>query len=356
MVLQNPRTDIIKLLISTPSYFIGHYESEAFSIANVNNNLGIVSAHPSERTYKQYLELTIITPEYKRDTIVVPDYSHQGENMCIAMSVLFGKVFDSHGLLLQHGQPYLPNISNNNRIYNKNLTINSSTPRADYCIDLNLSNVNLIADVLFEHDDETSKANSTFWYAGRFYLQALRLVEDNPELAFLSLITTGEILASYFNYDTDELLDDDSKKLLQQLKDLGEEGSKLHRKVSKKMMGISAAFCKFLIDRLDDEFFERTEAKDRAQKLNKDDIKARLKSAYNLRSIYVHAGQAPTTWMSVSYIKKNEEVHQHSPALTDREMSKTLKRSPTFIGMERIIRYSLLKFLIETGVIKDIKL
>lgn len=355
MALPKPRKDITKLLISTPSHFIGSYEHEVFRIVVANENLGVKSARRDERAYRQYLEVTVETPEYKKDTIVVPDYSQIGENFCIAMSVLFGKVFDSHGLIQQHGWSYLPDINTSHKIHNKNLTINSSTPRADYGIELNIGNIELVQDVLFQHDEVTAEAHTTFRYAGRFYVQSLRIVEENPELAFLSLITTGEILASYFKYDIDDLLDNDSKKLLESLKSLGEVGEQLHKKVSKKLMGISEAFCKFLIDCLDDEFFERAEAKNDYEKLTKCDIKQRLKAAYNLRSKYVHAGKMPSGWMSVDYLNNNEEVHHGNPVLEDREMKRTLKRSPTFIGMERIIRYSLIKFLIQTNVISEIK-
>lgn len=354
MALPIPRKDITKLLISTPSHFVGHYENEVFRAVVANENLGVKSARRDERTYKQYIEVTVETPEYKNDTIVVPDYSQIGENFCIAMSVLFGKVFDSHGLLQQHGRAYLPDLNSNHKIHNKNLTINSSDPRVDYEIELALENIKLIENVLFQHDEDTVDAQSTFWYAGRFYVQSLRIVEENPELAFLSLITAGEILASYFKYSVDELLDSNSKELLEKLKTLGEDGEQLHKQVSKKLMGISEAFCKFLIDCLDDEFFERTESQQDFSKLTKSDIKQRLKAAYNLRSKYVHAGKTPSGWMSVDYLNNNEEVHHGTPVLEDKDMKKAIKRSPTFIGMERIIRYSLLKFVMKTNVIPEI--
>lgn len=354
MSLPKPQKDITKLIISTPSHFLGQYEHEAFRLVLANENLGVKSARKEERIYRQYIEITVATPEYKNDTIVIPDYSSIGENFCIALAVLFGKVFDSHGLVQQHGWAYLPNISANHTILNKNLCFNSSNVRADYSLDLNLENIKFIENVLFEHDEETANALSTFRYAGRFYIQALRIVEENPELAFLSLITAGEILASYFKYDANDLIDEHSKKLLDELKKLGESGEDLHSKVSKKLMGISEAFCKFLIDCLDDKFFENSEAKHSYQKLTMSDIKQRLKAAYNLRSKYVHAGQTPSGWMSVAYLNDNEEIHHGSPVLEDKEMKKAVKRSPTFIGMERIIRYSLLRFLEKTKVIDEI--
>lgn len=354
MPLPELQKDITKLLISTPAHFIGQYEHDAFRVVLANENLGGNPARKEERIYRQYIEVTVATPVYKKDTIVIPDYSSIGENFCIALAVLFGKLFDSHGLVQQHGWAYIPNFNTEHTIRNKNLCFNSSNARVDYSLDLDLGNIKFIESVLFEHDEETENALSTFRYAGRFYIQALRIVEENPELAFLSLITAGEILASYFKYDSNELIDEESKKLLNKLKSLGRDGEKLHRKVSKKLMGISEAFCRFLMDCLDDSFFEKSEAKHPYQKLTESDIKQRLKAAYNLRSKYVHAGKTPSGWMSVAYLNDNEEIHHGSPIIEDKEMKNAIKRSPTFIGMERIIRYSLLKFLEQTSVIDEI--
>jgi len=270
MALPKPRTDITKLLLSTPSHFVGQYENDVFRIVNANENarVNVYTPKADERIYREYIEITVATPEYKKDTIVIPDYSQIGENFCIALSVLFGKRFDSHGLIQQHGWPYVPSVESSHQIYNKNLSFNSVNKRADYQIGLCLENIKYIEHVLFEHDGDNADAHSTFWYAGRYYIQAIRIVEESPELAFLSLITAGEILASHFKYPIEELLDENTKQLLKQLKGLGKDGEKLHKKVSSKLMGISEAFCKFIIDCLDSDFFNRTEAKHEFQKLS----------------------------------------------------------------------------------------
>lgn len=72
-----------------------------------------------------------------------------------------------------------------------------------------------------------------------------------------------------------------------------------------------------------------------------------------MRSKYVHAGKLPSSWMAVNYLHDNEEVIHGNPVIEDKDMQKSIKRSPTFIGMERIIRYSLIKFLIQTDIIED---
>ncbi|RLT39172.1 MAG: hypothetical protein DWI57_10675, partial [Chloroflexi bacterium] len=263
------------------------------------------------------------------------------------------KRFDNHGLSFQHGTPYIPSVDNVIRIYNKNLTFNSLTRRVDFPLELNIDNFKFIENVVFMQDEETSEAQAAFFYAGRFYVQAIRTVEDSPELAFLGLITSGEILASYFKYPVDDLLDNDTKTLLEELKNSGVAGERLRKKVQAKLMAISASFCKFLLECLDDDFFERSEAKNNFERIDKTYIKQRLKEAYNLRSKYVHAGQSHSGWMSVNSLLDNPEIIHGNPVIEDKDLQKSIKRSPTFIGLERIIRYSLIKFLVRTKIIDD---
>ncbi|MAD76480.1 MAG: hypothetical protein CML20_17115 [Rheinheimera sp.] len=355
MTLPKNRTDITKLLISTPSHFVGEYENDIFRLVRANQNMRVSRYAPrtDERIYREYIEITVETPECKKETIVIPDYSQIGENFCIALSVLYGKRFDFHGLIQQHGWPYIPLIESSHQICNTNLSFNSTAERVDYKIELNLENVRLIENVLFQHDSETTDAQSTFWYAGRFYIQAIRVVEESPEVAFLSLITAGEIIASYFEYPVEDLLDQSAKKLLIDLNELGELGRKLHKQVAPKLTGISEAFCKCILDCLDKDFFSRSEAVNDFEKLTELDIKQRLKAAYNLRSKYVHAGKLPSSWMAVNYLNDNQEVIHGDPVIGDKDMQKSIKRSPTFIGLERIVRYSLIKFLIKTKVIES---
>lgn len=55
----------------------------------------------------------------------------------------------------------------------------------------------------------------------------------------------------------------------------------------------------------------------------------------------------------MNYLHDNDEVIRGNPVIEDKDMQKSIKLSPTFIGMERIIRYSLIKFLIQTNIIVD---
>lgn len=355
MSISYPRKDITKFLISTPARFSGVCTSENYYLVTAHDNHRKIpySARTDERIFRQYLELAVETPEHDGKSIIIPDYTHISDNFCIALSVLFGKRFDSHGLLQQHGRGYVPVVDGANEIYNKNLCFNSLNPRSNYGISLELSNFKKIQKVVFEQEESLKSAQETFLYAGRFYIQALRQVEGSPEIAFLSLITVGEILSSYFKYPIEDLIDENTTKLLRELREIEGFGKKLAKKVEAKLYGISEAFCKYLLECLDDDFFKRPEAKNSYEQLKKEDIKQRLKAAYNMRSQFVHAGKFQSNWMSVNHLNNNEEIVHGSPVIGDKDTEKMIKRSPTFVGMERIMRYALIMFLIKTNVIDD---
>lgn len=343
---------ITKFLISTPSRFVGESVSEQHILTHAyeNHRLEIYTPNLNESSYRQYLELTISTPEYQWDTIIVPDYTHAAETYCILLSVLFGKRFDSHGLLLQHGRSYVPSLRFDIERYNKTLTFNSLNERCDFRLELNLQNFHKFMPIL-DAENERKKIIDSFLYAGKFYLNALREMETNPEVAFINLITSCEILAAHKNYDIDTLLDEELIMILKKI-ELGlDGGEKIVRQLKKRFSSIAEKFCLLITEHVDEDFFSTTESLDDNSRLKLEGFKARLKAAYNTRSKYVHAGKFMENWFSVNHLKQNEEVTSGNPVIQDRDMRQSVERSPTILGLERIVRYVLIKYLIKNQVI-----
>lgn len=346
-------TTITRFLISTPSRFVGESESETYLLTHAyeNHRLDLYRPNPTESSYRQYLELTVSTPEYQRDTIVIPDYTHVAENFCIALSVLFGKRFDSNGLLLQHGHPYVPSSKLGGERYNKALAFNSLKERCDFRLELNLQNVEKIIAIVHGVSESKQEVQDAFLYAGKFYLDALREMENNPEVAFINLVTSCEILAAQQNYDIESLLDDEIRSLLNKI-ELGlDDGDKVARQIKKRLSGISEKFCLLVTEHIDEDFFSETESLSPSNQLTSENFKSRLKAAYSIRSTYVHAGKFMSNWFSVNHLTQNEEIISGNPVIEDAAMKRHVKRSPTILGLERIVRYVLIKYLIKNEMI-----
>ena len=344
-----PAKDITKILLSTTSRLVGHYEDPGLFITLASQG-GIgqrewleILANPFSRNF--YV-LSIKTPEWKEDTIVIPNYAYLGEIFCIYMSILFGKRFDSHGLLEQHGGFNVPWVTNVPPSCNPKFPYNDHSPRIDFNIPLNLGELKRISPLFYS--EELEDVREVFLTAGRFYLQGIKEFENQPEVAFLSLITCGEILSNSFDYSPEDLLDEQLKQDIQCIQKNLKNGDKISRRIKSRLYQVKAKYTRVIIELLDEQFFSCTQAPNEITSLKKDEIEKRINAAYDLRSRYVHSGQNFRRWLSA--IGERQEVPVGQPSINDKELKKVLARCPTFVGLERIMRYCLLQFIQSKGV------
>jgi len=95
---------------------------------------------------------------------------------------------------------------------------------------------------------------------------------------------------------------------------------------------------------LNDNFFIKTQAKESFAALRKEDIEASLLASYDLRSRYIHTGERfggkIRDW---GHLVAERIVGE--PVVDDKDYKKILMKAPTFLGLERIMRYCLLCFI-----------
>jgi Apea-like HEPN len=95
---------------------------------------------------------------------------------------------------------------------------------------------------------------------------------------------------------------------------------------------------------LNNRFFEKTESLEEFTKLTAENIENCIKAAYDLRSKYVHTGIDFGHWLAPRRTFMNE-ILLGMPVVDDKELKKILSKVPTFIGLERAVRFALLRFL-----------
>jgi hypothetical protein len=329
---------ITKILLSTTSYLVGQYEEENFllSIA-INRDLKRYDILDHE-----YFISAVRVPPHDKSCDPFPDYSGRGDILSIYLSILYGKRFDNHGVVESSGMFWLPNYSPFGN-YNPNLPFNSRKPRPDLEIPLVLDEFKRIFPLLNEE-----QVNSRFRHfirsAGRFYVHALKHIEPQPEIAFLDLITCGEILSNFFEYNQDDLLDGQIKRDLTHIEETIDDGDKIVRRIRSELFKVKGRFTKTILNLLNPYFFQQSEANESWGSLKKSDILIRIKAAYDLRSRYVHTGESFGWWVA-PWSAYNNEIPFGEPIIADKEFKKILVRSPTLIGMERIMRFCLLRFI-----------
>ena len=75
-----------------------------------------------------------------------------------------------------------------------------------------------------------------------------------------------------------------------------------------------------------------------------------MASAYDLRSRYVHTGVPFGSWISLAMSGDNNEIQVGAPIVKeDKELGKLIGHAPTFVGLERVTRYVLLRFAEKHG-------
>ena len=99
-----------------------------------------------------------------------------------------------------------------------------------------------------------------FIASGSFYLRALQIVEEQPEIAFVDLVTSGEILSNYFDYEDDELFDENIKKLMEEIYECHPEPDKAVSLIKNRLFQVRRKYSLTLTNLLNNYFFLKLKA------------------------------------------------------------------------------------------------
>lgn len=173
-------------------------------------------------------------------------------------------------------------------------------------------------------------------------MQALQNFERQPARAYLDLITAGEILSNYFEYDKGQLLDHGMRSVLEEIETGCERGPVLADYIRNQLFYVKRRFVETLDKLVTKHFFAHSESALEALALKESEFRQRMASAYDLRSKYVHTGIDFGEWITAN---DNHEVPFAKLQVGDKDFQKTLMKAPTYFGLERAIRFSLLRFI-----------
>lgn len=345
-----PDATVQKVLISTTSRLVGEFISEDLVIAHSWQSFG--SSSSAIRSEENPASRSAFVVAFKTKSLEkkaaesTTDYTPTGEIICSYLSVLYGKRFDCHGLIEGGGLYRTPDLSAFSMICDHRLPINSHKPRNCFKTPLNLSafsNMSKLWSCLEFATEFQTKLNA----ACKFYMQALQNAEKEPEVAYLHLITSGEILASFFKYQSDELITLELTDILNVIENELENGEIISKKLSERLKSIKRSFVKALCSLVDEDFFESSETKIEFGHFQHCHIERNIAAAYDLRSKYVHTGVPFGKWVQPNF--HLNDLQFGTPVVSDKRFSKILEKAPTFLGLERFIRYCLLRFIGSNG-------
>ncbi|MGN7854277.1 hypothetical protein [Exiguobacterium sp. 22311] len=349
--------NVHKILISSSARLTGQFRSEFICLDlcfPFEGSIGLhnLQEHPNNRTF---IVVSLIR-EHDGD-LVLPNLSEEGDSICSLLSVLYGKEFKSHGLLESNGVYRLPNIENSPNPYYAYPQYNHNQ-RIDLDIPLSLSQFELIAPIFHSENQNPNflKFKQLISAALMFYSRSLNIFKTEKELAFLDLITCGEILTNLDSeqYDEETLYDQNLLDMFRQISAL-ENGDSIVRNLKSRLYQVKRKFTYGLINLLNPIFFDNTEVgRERPPanlNLTPENIEITLKSAYDLRSKYVHTGEKFGSFITPESHCFNEKIMFYPiPTRDNRNLIRTLRSAPTFLGLERILRFALLKSIHQNGV------
>ena len=343
-----PDIRVQKALISTTTKLIGEFHSDYFLISHASPNMSdrdIQLRYNESPASRSSLIVAFRTQGYDPVAgLVIPNYEHVGMIVSALMSVLYGKRFDSHGMVECSGFFYTPNLNVYNSLNNHRLPFNSHNKRDEFSIDLNLKNFITIERIVLD-SCINEKLRVAVYSASKFYQQAICNAEEDPETAYLHLITAGEIISGYDQSVVNDSLDEELVTIIGEIKDKLENGLEKAEYI-KSRVNVKRKFVNALCSLINDDFFT-TQSNEAFSKFKKENFENSIKAAYDLRSWYVHSGQSFGNWVKPSY--DNGDIQNGSPIVPDKQFAKILKNAPRICGLERTIRYCILSLISKHG-------
>lgn len=284
--------------------------------------------------------------------VVIPEYDAGGDHLVMLMALLYGKRFDAHGALVNCGFFGLPDLESFHRPIDRRLPFHSDKPRRDLPCELSLAHIGRFAPMFaYEGEPDAAMAASmtAFIAAGKAYLRAVQICEDDPENAYLGLITAGEIISNQLMADKDVPLDEEMLKLVERVRELPDSDG-LVASIRRRLFQVKRKFLDAICGLIEQSFYSGSDSEREFGKLQEVDLRRRLGCAYDLRSQYVHSGASFGPWIHPSRTGC-DEVQLGRLNVRGGAFAKALALAPTLIGLERIMRHALLQFATRRGLL-----
>lgn len=237
-MIMKPNKNIYRFVVSTPSRFVGEYSSKIL-ISHFWDFENTTDDTIRESPYtRNYYVISINRSERKNErfTTNLPNiYDVDGNEVMLIMSVLYGKTFFFNGQIQAGNFLTKPFIDTVKPLNSYKWPFNSHQKRIDTNFILNFSQLNSISHIVNKIGKTRPKFHTTFFNASNLYCRALQNFETHPDLAFIDLVSAGEILTANFKLNKKNIKDDDVKDLLNKIKFNCKHSSEIIEKLSQKV-------------------------------------------------------------------------------------------------------------------------
>jgi hypothetical protein len=328
-----------KVLFSSPVYFTGEYTSNdiSYKLSWPQPSQKKVSSFHSGNVYIRYF--SILKFNSKNDKF--SDNNFICDLFCNLITVIFGKYFENHGYLERENMNYIPDYSNIEPLKYYYLKCFNQDERVDYNLQNNFSNLSKIEKIIENSNKDTlHKIN----ICCKFYNSSLKIFEKEPELSYLNLINSLEVLSSMLEFTEDELYNHDKMLCcsLKIIKDKIENADKIISFIKKRLYQIKRKIILTVLKYIDQDFLNKYEGSfdNDFYKITQNNLEKLMKKSYDLRSEYVHGGN----YFGDLIFPINDNVIIEVATIPENSKYTQLL---TFMGLERIVRYCILQYINE---------
>ena len=337
-----PEKTVARFLISTPCRLLGEFSTDELSIDHAfpRDRPQLMAQTQSGPFSRSYYIVSVTHEEH--DEMAFSDYRINAELIADLASVWFGKRFDVHGTLQEHGHFFIPALWAAQPVAYPDGGPFSHNPRQDLKIPLKWDTFRQPFEV-FEKYSHGNSVIGAFWRATRFYARALRSFDNGPEVAFFHLIAAIEMLATEMDFADDQIFDPELLEIFKRIREELHDGEAVEKVVRTRLYQLRRRVALCAVELTNDNFFEGSEAKQPIARLSKEDLFARIKAAYDLRSRYAHTGADIGGWLNI-LAAQNEEIHLGRPVMKDKKLAQLILKAPTLAGLERLVRFMTLRF------------
>jgi hypothetical protein len=343
-----PVMNIDRFLMSTPSRLVGEFECPGLLLTHAFPSVskGVQwDTQFSEGPYSRSYYMISIALDESKNLGEIPKRPLKFEPDMVAdlASVWFGKRFDLHGQTEGMGLFWMPYGTETTLTRMHYLGAYNHKPRNDLQIALNFAELSKPFKIF--PSKKPQKILGAFWKSASFYARSLRAYENEPEVAFLDLISALEIIASDIDFSDNVLYDPQTLKDLKAIEAYVPEGAESARRMKSRFLQIHRRVVLSAVELTNDTFFNGSESREANFALTKERLRSAVGAAYDVRSLYVHTGARFSIWVDPHGAMLNEMV-LGKPVLqsSEKELADPLSKMPTFLGLERLVRFMILRF------------
>lgn len=315
-----------KFALGSPAYFVGESVGRDIRLRHAWGNIFNYGLGVTEINSKSY---HILEFEFEDEPLrvgrPVPNYYGVGEVVSYVLSVVFGKLFIPMGFMATRDSYCVPDIPSF-EAFQKRYPFFSNEIRPEFPIALDRS---VIGEIRIE------AIKSSTLRAANLYQVALSEFGRAPDVAYINLVTAGEIITADLEFSAEELYDSRTLDLFERLRSLGTDGQEAYGLLRGKLKQLKRKYILGLKMLADERIFFGAEF----GSLSKTNLKDALGASYDLRSKYLHEGVR----IANHVVNGPYEVGLTYNSGHSKEVQKVLQKAPSFISLERVIRMAILK-------------